>query len=102
MLDVGVRGSSNASDSEANKIDSSIVQNWRKYITRTEIFIVEKLTGPELRAVGYEETGLWPNPIMLLLYLITWPFQLAMAFTLNLGRMGNPLIFIKQRIMSER
>ena len=97
MINVSVEMSSNITDEGCKGISKSVSERWIDKLSETEVFITEKLAGCQMRTLGYSPTGAKPNLLKLIFYILTWPLQLATAFTLSLGRMGNPVNYISKR-----
>jgi hypothetical protein len=101
MINVSVEMSSNIKDEGYKGISKSVSERWRGRLSETEVFITEKLTRYQLQSLGYSNTGAKPNLLKLMFFLLIWPLHLSIAFTLNLGRIGNPVIYISKRIFSK-
>jgi hypothetical protein len=100
MLDIPQIGSSLVkSDFSKKGIDKTRKDAWKNGgLTNTEIYICEKLTGKNMKKLGYEKSGIKPNYFMLLLLLLILPFKLFLAVLLNMNRMKNIIITIKRRL----
>jgi len=97
MLDVDVSMSSNTGN-VVKGINSSVANKWVEGLTSTEIRIVEFICGSRMKKIGYENSGVNLNPFTLVFYLVLWPVHIGVALLFNLGRMGNPVNYLKKRI----
>lgn len=99
MLNVEQKGSSVAYDkSNDAKIDRSKTGNWKEGLSNTEVFICEKVTRKERIVSGYADTGITPSYFIYLYYILVFPFQLGLAFLLNITRTRNIIKSIKKRL----
>jgi hypothetical protein len=102
MLDVEVELSGNARDDRAKGISVAVSERWMTELSRTEVFLAEKLAGSQMRRLGYRLTRFNPNFLKLVAYFCTWPLQLSLALILNLGRMGKPISYISKRLFQKQ
>ena len=98
MINVDVEFSANIEDEGYKGVSKSTSERWINELSETELFVVERLASYQMQSLGYSFTGAKPKFLMLMVYILAWPFQLATAFVLNLGRMGNPVNYISKRL----
>jgi len=100
MLKVPVIGSSLDMDKpETFGIEKTKAYRWKKGgITPTEIYIVQKICGENMKKLNYQIVKVSPNPVFLVYYLLTFPFKLFFAFLFNLDRMKDVKENIIQRL----
>lgn len=101
MLAIPTGGSSNVKDDTSGQtgIIKDRVGNWKKGgLNPTEIYICQKMTGFLMKKHGYSPIAVRPNPLILIYYVISFPFKIALALMLNLKRMRNVTEAIKRRI----
>lgn len=101
MINVDVEFSAGKEDEGSKGIRKTISERWTSELSNTEIFIAERLAGYQLKSLGYHLTGVKPNLLKLLFYILIWPFQLITAFILNLGRMGSPVNYLSKRLFQK-
>ena len=102
MLDVGVELSATKSYEGRKGIQKAVAERWKSDLSQTETFICQELTSSVMSYLSYPPANISPNPFKLIFYLGLLPYQLAIAFLLNLGRMGNPIDYIKKRLARNR
>lgn len=51
-----------------------------------------------MAAHGYEMESIRPNLLLLIYYVLIWPFKLGLALLLNADRMGKIIPSIKRRL----
>lgn len=100
MLDVPQINSSNRANQESQSgFDPSIAERWRQGgLNNTEIWICQQLTRRDMAAHGYEMENIRPNLLLLIYYVLIWPFKLGLALLLNADRMGKIIPSIKRRL----
>lgn len=100
MLDVPQINSSNRANQEGQSgFDPSIAERWRQGgLNDTEIWICQYVTRREMAAHGYEMESIRPNLLLLIYYVLIWPFKLGLALLLNADRMGKIIPSIKRRL----
>ncbi len=100
MLEVPHLGSSNEAD-DPNKtgIKKDRAGNWRKGgLNAAEVHICQGMAGKYMKPMGYQLIDARPNPLMVAGYWISFPFKLALALLVNLGRMKNIVDTLKRRL----
>lgn len=100
MMDVNVSMSSNETDEGKKGIRPEVMDHWRQRLSGSEIFISEKINGRLAEKEGYLLTHTNPGIFSLLFYLCYFPIHLAVAFLLNLKRVGNPLSYFSKRFFA--
>lgn len=102
LLAVPHLGSSNEADDPARTgIKKDRAGNWRKGgLNDAELWFCEKVSGRYMRAMGYEPVRPRPNPLLVAWYAISFPFKIALAVLVNLGRMKSILDTIRRRLRS--
>jgi hypothetical protein len=89
MLEVPRVGSSLTKDStEVRGIDPSSAGRWRLSLPSRDLYWVEKLTGSEMRRLGYSSTGRTPA-YHAIPGLVILPFKLLLVLFVNRGRTTN-------------
>ena len=95
MVNVSVSMSSHILDNHSG-IDPTLAEKWKKSLSSTEIFIIELFSKKGARQLGYQLTGLKPNPVALIGYMVLFPIHVFVAFCFNAGRIKNPFSFFKK------
>lgn len=98
MLDTSVSMSAHEVDEGKSGISQTISVRWKEGLSKTELFLVEKIAEEKMINYGYIPIKSHPSTFGIMAYLIYWPFQLAIALSLNLGRMGNPITYFYRRL----
>ncbi len=101
MLDVGVELSSSQKEEGKRGVRASVSGKGKQELSRTEIYLAESLAETEMKRLGYRAINLAPNPVQLLIYYFILPAQLFINLVLNLGRMGNPVGYIRKRLFQK-
>ena len=103
MLEVPVIGSSTENDSKSELIiDSSKVNKWIKGgLANAEIYLSQKQSSKMMDEFGYSRKEFSFPPIMVVLYIVSFPIKLGLAFLLNIHRMGSILEVIKKRFFNK-
>ncbi len=103
MLEVPVIGSSTENDSKSELIiDSSKVNKWKKGgLTNAEIYLSQKQSSKMMDEFGYSRKEFSFPPIMVVLYIVSFPIKLGLAFLLNIHRMGSISEVIKKRFFNK-
>jgi hypothetical protein len=101
MINVTVEFSAKKNDEGYKGISKAISERWISELSKTEIFIAERLAGCRMKYLGYHLMGAKPNLLKLLFYIFVWPFQLILSFTFNLNRMGNPANYLSKRLFKK-
>jgi hypothetical protein len=100
MLSIPTEGSSIVND-ESGKfgIDKSRAGNFLKGgLTKTEIYICDKITSGLRKKFGYKDVNIKPNIFLLLIEYISFPIKIFFALLLNLKRSKNLISSIKRRL----
>lgn len=105
MLQITMRDSSNRNDDKSViGIDSSRVGQWKnKGLNEAEVYLCQKITKLLMQEFGYEQITIQFKPtliLMVILYLLVFPFKIIIAFALNLHRMKNPVQAVRMRVMN--
>ncbi len=101
MLEVPMIGSSLISDRPEEKgIDRKRTSNWQKGgLNSAEIFICQMITDRNMKRLGYKHVKIFPNPIALIFYAITFPVKLFFAFFIQYKKdIKNINEFVKKRL----
>ena len=101
MLAVPHLGSSNEVDNP-NKtgIKKDRAGNWRKGgLNAAEIAICQSMAGKYMDPMGYERVDAKASPLWIFAYWVSFPFKLALALLVNLGRMKNIVDTLKRRLV---
>jgi len=99
MLKVPKVGSSTEQDAKDTlQIDGTKIQKWKNgNLTNAELFISQFVSYKMMSQFSYELKRFRIPPLLTLVYLITFPIKLVVAFLLNIHRMGNIFEVIKKR-----
>ena len=100
LLQIPQIGSSSERDRpEKTGINRARAGSWQEGgLTRTEVFLCQKITGKDMKRNGYAADEVHPSPLGVAYGLASFPFKLALAFLLNLGRMRRVAQTIKRRL----
>ncbi len=100
LLQVPQIGSSSERDRpEQRGINRARAGSWQEGgLTRTEVFLCQKIAGKDMKRNGYAAAEVHPSPLGLAYGLASFPFKLGLAFFLNLGRMRKIAQTIKRRL----
>lgn len=100
MLEVPRIGSSSESDRpEQTGISQNRVERWRQGgLTATEIFICQKINQDLMEKHGYKLETTFPNPLLLILSITSFPVKLTLALLFSLKRIGNITDTIRRRL----
>jgi omega-hydroxy-beta-dihydromenaquinone-9 sulfotransferase len=101
MLDVPHLGSSNEADDPSKKgIKKERAGNWRKGgLNDAEIWFCQRMTGKYMKPMDYPVVEVRPNPLAVAGYYLSFPFKIALAVLVNLGRMKSIADTIKRRMV---
>jgi hypothetical protein len=99
MLKVPVVGSSTEQDTKNELlIDSSKIEKWKSGgLSSAEIYLSQLMSKSMMQEFKYELQKFRFPPLLTLFYLFTFPIKLALAFLLNIKRMGNIIEVVKKR-----
>jgi hypothetical protein len=99
MLKVPVIGSSTQQDFKNQLlIDSSKKEKWKNGgLNSAEIYLSQLVTNRMMQKFKYDVKKFRFPPILTLIYLISFPIKLFLAFILNIKRMGDIVEVIKKR-----
>ena len=100
MLMVPQVGSSINHDEPKNLgINKKKLETWKnKNISKTELFLLQKMVGNKMIEYGYKIDKIKPNYLVLIYLFASFPFKIALALILNIGRMKNIIEILKRRI----
>ena len=103
MLEVPTIGSSTENDSKSELIiDSSKVNKWKNGgLTNAEIYLSQKQSSKMMDEFGYIRKEFSFPPIMVVLYFISFPIKLGLAFLLNIHRIGSISEVINKRFFNK-
>ena len=89
LLSVPQVGSSDERDSNKVGIKSNRISSWQfnGVLSKTEIYICERLCLEEMKHMGYTPSGYKANLFMLTYYYCVFPFKMSVALLLNINRM---------------
>lgn len=98
MLDAPRISSSNRGNRGGVGVDTSVVGRWKDGLSRAEVWMNQRVAGPEARALGYpvQDVGL-PLP-GLLGHAVTWVPRTALAVLLNRGRTRSIVASARRRL----
>lgn len=99
MLNVRHIGSSTSSDVGETGLSSSSIGGWKKGgLSRTELWLCQKIAGGEMQAAGYELKVVQLPLLGLVLSAISLPFKVLLALIMNFNRTRNIRHYIKRRL----
>ncbi len=100
MLEVPHAGSSSAMDDPSRKgIRTDRGESWKKGLEEAEVAICQQTCGSRMAQLGYAQAEVSPGTLKLAAEWLCFPFKLAGAFVLNLGRMRNVVNTVQRRLM---
>lgn len=101
MLAVPHLGSSNEVDDPTKTgIKKERAGNWRKGgLNDAEVWFCQRITGKYMDPMEYDRVEVKPNPFAIAGYYLSFPFKIALAILVNLGRMKNIVDTIKRRMV---
>ncbi len=80
-------------------IDPQRMSNWKNGgLNSAELFITQMLTADMMRKFGYAPAKVFPNPFLLIYYLITFPVKLGLTFLFHRKYLKNVKDAIKRRL----
>jgi hypothetical protein len=99
MLNVFVVGSSTEQDNKASfLLDSSKIGKWKRGgLNAAEIYLSQLISHKMMSKFSYHLEKFQLPPLVSIVYLITFPIKLGLAFLLNIKRMGNMAEVINKR-----
>jgi len=101
LLDISTLGSSvRQDDTGLRGVDADRAESWQRYggINSAELFLCQFVARNKMEQHGYAFQHIFPNPILLLYYLVSFPLKVIAAILLNRGRIKNTLDAIKRRM----
>ena len=100
MLAVPMVGSSLIPDNTSRKgVDKTRASNWRGGgLNSAEIFINQTITAKYMRELGYKQVRVFPNPLALIYYLVTFPIKISLTFLIHMNRIKNVREAVKRRL----
>jgi hypothetical protein len=101
MQQVPVVGSSfTKPDPEKLGIDKSKASKWQEGgLNSAELFFNQAINADIIRAYGYERVKVFPNPLLLLYYLVSLPFRMLLSFALHGPQFKNMPETLKKRFV---
>ncbi len=101
MLNVSMgRSSLIADDPDRAGIDQTRTGKWRHGgLNSAEIFINQLINSKLMKQFGYEPVKVFPNPFLLLFYLLTCPFKLGLTFLFHKKYLKNVQDTIRRRLL---
>ena len=100
MLNVPIVRSSFIPDDPAKKtIDSTRAENWKKGgLNSAEVFINQIITGRLMRKFGYQPVKAFPNPLLGLWYLCSFPVKVCLSFLSQIRDFSNIRDAVRRRL----
>jgi hypothetical protein len=100
MLEVPQIGSSNQVDQPLSTgIDRHKAQGWKTGgLSETEIFICQKINQSLMEKHGYKLETIFPNPLLLMISLVSFPLKLGLALLFSWQRIQNPPETLRRRL----
>lgn len=102
MVDVPRTSSSNAADRDEAGVDPSVAGRWRTELTRTEIWISQRLTRAERERHGYATDAVSPSASGLLWAFASLPLKSGLALAFNTGRNRDLVGSVRRRLAGGR
>ena len=100
MLEIPVVGSSFLKEQPVETgIDKKRTENWQNGgLNSAELYINQRIALNIMRKYDYEPAKVFPNPLLLLLYLITLPVRLFLTFVVHKKHFKNMKEAVKKRL----
>ncbi len=101
LLEIPQIGSSHKKDHPEQKgISREMAGSWERQrkLNSSEIFLCQKITKTSMGKHGYRDIPICPNPLLLIYYILQFPFKLIVAFFLNIKRMRNIKEVLRKRM----
>jgi len=100
MLEIPVVGSSFLKEHSAKTgIDRSRTANWQKGgLNSAELYINQRVTADIMRTYNYESAKVFPNPFLVLFYLISLPVRMFLTFVIHKKHFKNMKETLKRRL----
>ena len=101
MLDIPNVGSSLSVDEVQNfGIDESKINKWKRGgLSKSEIYISQKMCSENMRLFNYKSNYQIAIPLLIFIYLITFPIKIVVSFIFNFHRVRNFKELINKRIL---
>ena len=101
MLMITQESSSVEPDSQEKGFKKERVANWQKGgLNNTEIWFCEQIGKQNIEHFRFKLSGIQPNYLLVLFYIISFPVKLILSFMLNLDRMRNITETLKRRLLN--
>lgn len=99
MLKVPLLGSSTQLDSKSKMvIDKEKISKWKNGgLNQSEIYLSQIFSSTMMDQFGYKKKSFLRPPLLVVFYLISFPFKLVLAFFFNLHRVSSINEIIKKR-----
>lgn len=100
LLKIPVVGSSFLKEQSVKTgIDKARTANWQKGgLNSAELYINQRVTGVIMNQYNYAPAKVFPNPFLLLLYLISLPVRMFLTFAIHKNHFKNMKESIKRRL----
>lgn len=99
MLEVPQSGSSSRQDEkDKTGIRKSRSKAWEKQLSKTEIYLCEKISGDYMKKNRYSLTNVCPDFFPLIYFRLIFPVKLLFSFLLNLNRMKSIVDTLRRRM----
>ena len=99
MLKIPNIGSSTSSDTRSIGFDTSKIGRWESSaLNSAEIYICQLICGSQMKKYGYKRKRFILPPLLLLFYIVSFPFHLFIAFMMNFKRSANIFRSIRKRL----
>ncbi|MCK5738093.1 sulfotransferase [bacterium] len=83
----------------AKKINPNVAERWKKGgLTKNELAIAQRINRKYMDIFTYEPANIKPSALVMIFSYVIFPFKLALAFLLNLNRMGSILDTLRRRL----
>jgi hypothetical protein len=100
MLQVPQSGSSSRQDEkDKTGIRKTRARSWEKELSKTEIYLCEKVSGKLMKKNQYELVNPRPGFLGLLYYFLIFPVKIALSFLININRMKSIIDTLKRRMV---
>jgi len=98
MLKVRVINTSDLNKKNTIGFDKSRIDAWKQNLSKTDIWIAQKMCKKEMQHLGYSLVKTYPNMFVLIVELVLLPVHFFISFFLNVIRAWRILFFLRKKI----
>jgi hypothetical protein len=99
MLNIRVTNTSEVSRNEIIGFDKSRIDDWKQKLSKTDIWIAQKMCNIELQEFGYSLVEVYPNVLILIMKLAILPIHGLISFFMNVIKARLILSFLLKKIL---